>query len=90
MSDADRVALIHQTLEAALAPSRLEIVDESHRHAGHAGARAGGHFVLTIVSDQFAGRTPIECHRLIYQALGALMGSEIHALSIRASAPAER
>ena len=66
----------------------LEIIDESHKHAGHAGARdGGGHYVLNIVSAQFAGNNTVARHRMIYSALGELMKREIHALTIQAHAP---
>lgn len=86
----DRVAAIRTTLQHALAPTRLEIVDDSHLHVGHAGAAGGaGHFSVHIVSARFQGRATLERHRLVYQALGEMMPAEIHALSIRARAPAE-
>ena len=73
-----------------LDPVYLEIIDESHRHAGHAGARdGGGHYVLHITSAQFVGRNTVERHRMIYSALGELMKREIHALTIQAHAPDE-
>lgn len=82
-----RVAAIREALERAFAPSLLEIRDDSHRHAGHAGARDGrGHFSVEIVSDAFAGLAPIARHRAVYAALGGLMQTEIHALSIQARA----
>jgi len=75
---------------AALDPTILDIVDESHKHAGHAGARAGGgHFVLRIVSAQFAGKSTILRHRMIYSALGEMLKCEIHALDIQAKTPDE-
>ena len=82
---------IRQRLTAALAPARLELVDESARHAGHAGARPQGesHFRLTIVAAAFAGRSRIERQRLVFAALGDLMQSDIHALAITALTPAE-
>ncbi len=75
---------------AALAPESLEILDESGKHAGHEGARAGGgHYQLVIVSRQFAGK-PIQLrHRMVYDALGPMMKKEIHALAIKAYAPGE-
>lgn len=77
-------------LTSALAPSGLEILDESHRHVGHAGARDGrGHFQLNIVSDAFAGKGSLARHRLIYAALGDLMQTDIHALGINAQTPTE-
>ena len=86
MSAAD---LIRQKL-AGLDPLSLEIEDESSRHAGHEGAKGGGgHYRLTIVSRRFAGQ-PIQArHRMVYDALGALMRKEIHALAIKASTPEE-
>ena len=75
---------------AALNPTVLEIIDESHKHAGHAGARdGGGHYVLNIVSAQFSGKNTVARHRMIYSALGELMKREIHALTILARAPDE-
>ena len=72
---------------AALAPLRLEIADDSAKHAGHAGAGGGGHYRLTIVSPSFSGCGTMQRHRLIYEALGPMMRGEIHALSIKALAP---
>jgi len=73
-----------------LAPSALQILDESHRHAGHEGARDGrGHFAVEIVADAFDGLAPLARHRRVYEALGAMMQTDIHALSIRARTPAE-
>ena len=79
-------ALIRQRLIAALAPSHLALVDQSAQHAGHAGARPEGesHFRLTIVSEAFAGRSRIDRQRLVFAALGDLMQTDIHALSITA------
>lgn len=75
---------------AALDPVSIEIIDDSAKHAGHAGARSGGgHFRLTIVSPRFAGFRTMERHRLVYDALGPLMKREIHALSITAKTPDE-
>jgi BolA family transcriptional regulator, general stress-responsive regulator len=85
----DRAALIEQRLRAALEPEHLEIVDDSAAHAGHAGAREGGHFTAHIVSSAFTGKTPIQRHRLVNAAIADLMHREIHALSIRARTPEE-
>jgi len=75
---------------SALDPSQLEIIDESHKHAGHAGAReGGGHFVVRIVSAQFSGKNTVARHRMIYYAMGDLMKRDIHALTIQALAPNE-
>jgi BolA protein len=82
-----RVAAIRDILQAAFAPSVLEVRDDSHRHAGHAGARDGrGHFDVEIASEAFAGLSPLARHRAIYDALGDMMTTDIHALSIRAHA----
>lgn len=85
-----RVAMIRERLTTALAPISLEIQDDSHKHAGHAGARSGGgHFNVQIVSDAFDGKSLIQRHRLVYEALGDAMQNEIHALSITAVTPDE-
>lgn len=84
-----RVAAIRAALERAFAPESLEVQDDSHRHVGHAGARDGrGHFSIEIVSDAFAGMSPVERHRAVYAALDDLMQTDIHALSIKARPPA--
>ncbi len=76
---------------AVLDPVVVEIIDDSAKHAGHAGARGGGgHFRLRIVSPRFAGCRTMERHRLVYDALGPLMKREIHALSIAATTPDEK
>lgn len=75
---------------ASLAPLRLELIDDSAKHAGHAGARSGGgHYRLLIVSESFCGKSTLARHRLVYDALGELMRSRIHALSIQSLAPDE-
>lgn len=90
MSD-DRPQTIDRLLREALAPTEVLVKDQSHLHAGHAGARSGkGHFEVTIVSDRFEGQGRIARHRLVYDALGAFMDSDIHALRINAFAPSER
>lgn len=82
------MARIRAALESAFAPQALELRDDSHRHAGHAGARDGrGHYDLTITSAVFAGLSPIARHRAVYAALSDLMQTDIHALSIHAEAP---
>ncbi|BAZ94589.1 stress-induced morphogen [Thiohalobacter thiocyanaticus] len=87
---AERVAMIRERLTAALQPEDLEIQDDSARHAGHEGAKGGGgHFNVRIVSPAFAGRNLLERHRMVYDALGDAMHSEIHALSIEAKTPEE-
>ncbi|PPT97420.1 BolA family transcriptional regulator [Xanthomonas arboricola pv. arracaciae] len=85
-----RVERIRTALQAALAPTELEVVDDSHRHAGHAGARDGrGHLNVRVVSAAFAGKPPLARHRAVYAAVGEMMQTDIHALSIEAIAPGE-
>jgi BolA family transcriptional regulator, general stress-responsive regulator len=84
-----RVERLRRRLEA-LEPTRLEVVDDSHHHAGHAGAADGrGHFSVLVVSKRFAGLRQLQRHRLVYEAVGDLMVTDIHALSIHALAPGE-
>lgn len=81
---------IRRRLEAALEPESLHIEDESHLHAGHAGAKDGrGHFRLMIVSPKFDGKPMLARHRAVYAALGELMTTDIHALAIEAVASSE-
>lgn len=76
---------IRERLQQALQPVSLDIVDDSARHAGHAGARSGGgHYRVDIVSDVFAGKSRVSRERMVYQALGTMMQHEIHALAVRA------
>ena len=85
-----RVERIRALLTQALSPLSLEVTDDSHKHAGHAGARDGqGHFGVDIVSAAFAGKLPLARHRLVYAALGGMMQTDIHALAIRARTPDE-
>ncbi len=89
-ADAADVAAIIQQRLAVLAPVRLELVDDSAMHAGHAGARGGGrHYRLLIVAAAFAGQARLARHRRVLDALGDLMHTRIHALSIQALTPAE-
>lgn len=75
---------------APLAPTRLDLINDSALHAGHAGARSGGgHYRLSIVSAAFSGKNTVARHRLIYAALGEMMRREIHALAIQAQSPEE-
>jgi BolA protein len=86
-----RVERIREALEAALAPSLLEISDDSHLHAGHAGAASGGgHYSVKIVSDRFQGLRLVMRHRLVYDAVADMMRAEIHALAITALTPSEQ
>ena len=84
----DTVELLCERLKS-LKPASLQIEDESHLHAGHAGARDGGHYKLDIVASAFEGKSTVARHRLVYDAAGDLMRGRIHALSIRAFAPGE-
>ncbi len=88
----ERTEKIRQCLEETLTPLHLDIIDDSKSHEGHAGQKqtGGGHFYLTIVSEAFAGKSSVQRHQMIYRALGALMQTDIHALSIRAMTPLEQ
>ena len=87
---AARVQQIEERLRQELAPDVLQVVDESHLHAGHPGARDGkGHFRVSIVSDRFEGLTALARHRLVFSVLEELMRTDIHALSIKATTRAE-
>lgn len=78
-----RVARIRALLEAALSPEHLEVIDESHLHVGHPGARDGrGHFRIRIGCSQFSGKPRLARHRMVYDALGDMMETDIHALAI--------
>lgn len=86
----NRIEQIRSRL-ASLQPLKLELEDDSHLHAGHAGAQAGGgHYRLHIVSAEFAGKNTLARHRMIYSALGEMMRAEIHALNIKAETPEEQ
>lgn len=80
---------LRSALERELSPLSLQIIDDSALHAGHAGAREGGHFTIDVVSGVFRGRPQLERHRLVYAAVATLMGRGVHALSIRAHSPEE-
>lgn len=80
---------IEARLRAALAPQSLEVLDDSHLHAGHAGAREGRHFTVHITSPRFAGLSRVARHRLVYDSLGPLAQQGVHALAIVAQAPDE-
>ena len=86
-----RVARIRELLSAALQPEFLDVVDDSHRHAGHAGARPGGesHFSVLIESAAFAGASKVVRQRLVYKALADELAGPVHALSVKALAPGE-
>ena len=80
---------IRQRLEEALKPDLIEIIDHSAAHAGHAGNKGGGHYNVTIVSEQFEGKSLVQRHQLIYAIMGDMMKEEIHALGINALTPTE-
>ncbi len=87
----DREQKIRQSLKKALQPTELFLKDQSQLHAGHEGAKDGkGHFDITIVSRIFDGKNRIERHRMVYDALGSLLESDIHAVRIKAYTPSER
>ena len=78
-----RTDQIQQLIQEKLQPSFLEVIDQSQQHIGHAGAQTGkGHFQVNITCDKFANAKTLECHRMIYAALGEMMENDIHALSI--------
>jgi len=85
----ERITMINDRLTEVFAPESLNIIDDSAKHAGHASAGGAGHFLVEIVSGAFEDKTSIQRHRLVYDALEDIMHSEIHALSIKASTPAE-
>ena len=85
---ADRRERIEHKLHERLEATHVEVIDESHLHAGHAGAASGGgHFRALVVSQRFAGLSMLEAQRLVYEALAEEMGGEIHALSVRTLTP---
>ncbi len=80
----DTAERIRAALERELAPAQLRVEDEGARHAGHPGARAGGHFRVRVVSERFRGLTRVARHRMVYAAVGPLLGHGVHALAIEA------
>ena len=84
-----QVEELRRALERELTPLSLEIIDDSAKHAGHAGAREGGHYRVVLVAGAFKGRSQLERHRLVYAAVAPLMGQGVHALSIIARTPDE-
>ena len=80
---------IQARLQSALAPLQIDVQDDSHLHAGHAGAREGRHFTVRIRSSRFAGLSRVARHRLVYDSLGSLAEQGVHALAIVAQAPDE-
>jgi BolA protein len=82
-------ARVEAALRAALQPTSLEVQDDSHLHAGHAGAKEGRHFTVRVTSSAFAGLARVARHRLVYDALRSLVAEGIHALAIEARTPTE-
>lgn len=83
--------LINIKITQALQPEFIEVLDDSQAHAGHEGAKSGGgHYYLTVTSDQFEHKSRIQRHQLVYKALGDMMKKDIHALSIKAYTPEEK
>jgi len=83
------MAQLRSALERALAPETLEIIDDSAAHAGHPGARSGGHYRVTLVAEAFRGRSRLERHRLVHEAVAPLFAGAVHALNIIARTPDE-
>jgi len=84
----ERIDRIRELLEQRFEPTELQLEDQSHLHAGHAGAREGkGHYKVVIAAEAFRGKPVLQQHRLIYAALGDMMDTDIHALIIEASTP---
>ncbi len=86
---AERISRLRAALEKELAPTRLEIIDDSAKHIGHPGAREGGHFKVSLTSAAFRGKSAIQRHRIVFAAVGSLMKTDIHALNIDARTPEE-
>lgn len=86
--NAERVRRIEELLRERLGATDVVVVDESHKHAGHAGAASGaGHFAVSVASPRFAGLSMVAAQRLVYQAVAEMMGGDIHALSIQTRVP---
>lgn len=87
MNNEQRIQEMHNRLTQAFSPTELNIVDDSAKHAGHAGAQSGaGHFTIHITSNAFKNKSMIECHRLVYATLADMIGPEIHAVQIKTKA----
>jgi BolA protein len=86
---AEVVARLRSALEQAFAPQTLQITDDSAAHAGHPGAREGGHYRVTVIAEAFRGRSPLERHRLVHAAVAPLFHGAVHALNIVARTPEE-
>ncbi|MGH8132608.1 MAG: BolA family protein [Steroidobacteraceae bacterium] len=84
------IAQLRVAIGQALAPSALEIIDDSPLHVGHPGAGGGGHYRVRLVSEAFRGRSPLERHRMVYAAVAALLKGSVHALNISARTADEK
>ncbi|MFA7292232.1 MAG: BolA family protein [Rhodocyclaceae bacterium] len=89
MNTATDIEVLLRERLAPLEPQRFELADDSHLHAGHAGAREGGHYRLLLVSAAFSGKNTVARHRQVFSLVGDLMRTRIHALGIKALAPEE-
>lgn len=89
MSPEERAAFLQTRLETVFSPQYIAIEDESARHAGHSGHGGGGHYQVVLVASAFAGKSLLERHRMIYEAVDEVIGNEVHALSIKAHTPQE-
>ncbi len=84
MDNSQRLERMQQMIQDALNPTQLEVIDDSHKHIGHAGAKEGkGHFTVVIKSEALEGKRMLQQHRMVYEALGDMMETDIHALAIR-------
>lgn len=84
MDNSQRLERMQQMIQDALNPTHLEVIDESHKHIGHAGAKEGkGHFTVVIKSEALEGKRMLQQHRMVYEALGDMMETDIHALAIK-------
>ncbi|MHC9510081.1 BolA family protein [Kangiella sp. M94] len=84
MDNSQRLERMQQMIQDALNPTQLEVIDDSHKHIGHAGAKEGkGHFTVVIKSEALEGKRMLQQHRMIYEALGGMMETDIHALAIK-------
>lgn len=84
MDNSQRLERMQQLIQDALKPEQLEVIDDSHKHIGHAGAKEGkGHFTVVIKSEALEGKRMLQQHRMVYEALGDMMETDIHALAIK-------
>ncbi|WP_417446774.1 BolA family protein [Kangiella sp.] len=84
MDNSQRLERMQQMIQNTLKPEQLEVIDDSHKHIGHAGAKEGkGHFTVVIKSEALEGKRMLQQHRMVYEALGDMMETDIHALAIK-------